>query len=294
MVRALLWLFAVGCLIWAISLPGPVSIPLAAVLLVVAGLSCLYRPPDNHIGVIYRLGRLWRFLGPEEWTWLIPLVDQVRSPICHSPRQTTVKISDLLTQDRVPISLELQGFYQLDPRLAEGDFRLQFLYVPEARWEAILGNILQEVAGEVTGGFTFRNLLTSAGRNRLKQMLSEELARCVRGLGIRVDRRDGVTVLALRPMDLSWFRLQPLLEGIRERGAEEDEPWKALVLEWAAAVGQNGRTPQTLITPGGNQGDMGTRPRREAGTTRRPGGPGPETGREVDTLRVIPLGPRGG
>ncbi len=292
MIRILLWLLAVGLLIWAILLPGSVTIPLAAALLIVAGLSGLYRPPDNHIGVVYRLGRLWRFLGPEEWTWLIPLVDQVRRPICHLPRQTTARISDVLTQDRVPVSLELLGFYQLDPRLAEGDFRLQFLYVPESRWEAILGNILQEVVGEVVGYFPFRNLLTSAGRSRLKQTLSEELARRVRGLGIRVDRRDGVTVSALRPMDLSWFRLQPLLEGIRERGAEEDEGWKALVLEWAAAVGQNGRAPQTLITPGGNQAGAGTRPRQKAGTTRRPREPGPEAGREVDTSRVILLGSR--
>ncbi len=292
MVRALLWLLAVVLWVLVAFLPGPVIIP-AAVVLVLACLSNLYRPPDNHIGVIYRLGRLWRLVDPEEWVWRIPLLDQVRRPISRLPRQTTVKISDLLSRERIPIDLELLGFYQLDPRLAGENFRLQFLYIPESRWEEIVGNILREVAGEIVGRFPFQNLLTSTGRNQLKQALSEELARRVRGLGIEVDRRDGVTVSALRPMDLSWFRLQPLLEGIRERGAEEDETWRALVLEWAAAVGQNGSTPQTLITPGGNQ--AGPRPRRETRTAgRRPGEPGPEAGRETDTSRVILLGSRGG
>ncbi|MGB9724195.1 MAG: SPFH domain-containing protein [Chloroflexia bacterium] len=293
MVRVLLWLLAVALLVLAVFAPGPVTLSLATVALAVACLSCLYRPPDNHIGVVYRFGRLHRLLGPEEWTWIIPLLDRVRTPIGHLPHQMTVKISDLLTGDRIPIVLELLGFYQLDPRLADAGFRLQFLYIPETRWEEIIGNILREVAGEVVGSFPFRNLLTSTGRNQLKQALSAELARRVQGLGIGVDRHEGVTVLALRPMDLSWFRLQPLLEGIRERGTEEDETWRALVLEWAAAVGQNGSTPQTLITPGGNQ--AGPRPRRETGMAgRRPGEPVPEAGREVDTSRVILLGSRGG
>lgn len=293
MVRAFLWLLAVALLILAVFLPGPVTIPLATVALVVAGLSGLYRPPDNHIGVIYRLGRLWRLVDPEEWVWLIPLLDQIRRPISRLVHRAEVKISDLLTLDRIPIVLELLGFYQLDPRLAEEGFRLQFLYIPEARWEEIVGNILREVAGDVVGRFPFRNLLTSAGRNQLKRALSEELARRVRELGIEVNGHDGVTISALKPMDLSWFRLQPLLEGLRERGTEEDETWRALTLEWAAAVGQNGSTPQTLITPGGSQ--AGSRPRRETGPAgRRPEEPGPTPGREADTSRVVLLGSRGG
>lgn len=264
MFRAFLWLLAVALLLLAVFLPNPVTISLTVAALVVAWLSGLYRPPDNHIGVVYRLGRLRYLVGPEQWAWVIPLVDQIRSPIDCRPRQVAVEISGLLTLDRVPIALELLGLYQVDPRLAEDRFRLRALYTTEQKWEEIFQNALCGVAGEVAGGFLLEQLLDPAGRRDFGQMLSESLACHICQLGIHVDRRDGVMVSGLRPMDLTWFRLQPLLEGIRQGGAEADEALRALMLELAAAAGRNGGTYQTLVVPGGDS--TATRLRRGMGT----------------------------
>ncbi len=42
---------------------------------------CLYRPPENHLGVIYKFGRLSALAGPDQWIVAIPGIHEIKDPI---------------------------------------------------------------------------------------------------------------------------------------------------------------------------------------------------------------------
>jgi hypothetical protein len=308
---------SVGYILWGLALASLITtafefsvIWIAASLL---GLSlsysllhtCLYRPPEDHLGVIYQLGRLWRLVEPDRWIFVLPGVHTVKAPISLHVRRVPMTLSDLLTQDQVPIDCELIAFYQLDLRLADANFQSQALHIPEDGWNSVIKTVLQETANEVVGGIPFQQLLTPVGRNRLKRTLSALLAERVGRLGLMVSRQTGVSIQMLKPADAIWramrdrwaavslgeaalARVLPMLQELSQRHPEIG--WEALLLEWAAVMAKEGTVPQVLVAP-----DQGPAVAALAGTDRQQaeGQPeanatalGPNGKREVNLARL--------
>jgi len=223
---------------------------------------CLYRPPEDHLGVIYRLGRLSRLVQPDEWAIILPGIHQTKDPVSLHVRRLEVPLSELLTQDQVPVDCELIAFYRLDLRLAAADFRSEALQIPEVGWNSVIKTALQEIANEAIGGLTSQQLLTPVGRKRLKRILSALLAERVGHFGLVVSRQTGVSVQVLRPAEAIWeamvdqltavslgeaalARIYPMLEELSQRHPEIG--WEALLLEWASVMAKEGRAPQSLM-----------------------------------------------
>jgi regulator of protease activity HflC (stomatin/prohibitin superfamily) len=226
--------------------------------------ACIYRPPEDHLGVVYQLGRLWRLVEPNRLIFVLPGVRTVKDAISLHVRQVTVCLPDLLTQDQVPIDCELIVFYQLDPRLAVTDFQAQALRISEGGWNSAIKTVLQETAGEVIGGIPFQQLLKPSGRHRLKRALGALLAERLQRFGVVVDQRTGVSLQALKPADVIWQAMQerlaavslgeaalarvlPMVQELSQQ--HPDIGWEALLLEWAAVIAKEGAVPQVLVGP---------------------------------------------
>lgn len=250
-----------------------IGVPLLGLALLGLALpALLYRPPELHLGVIYRLGRFGRWVGPDEWTLVLPWLEQIRPPISLHLRRIEIKLSDLLAQDRVPIDCELIVYYQLDLRLADPHFWPQALLIPAEGWNSIVRTVLREAAAEVAGGLHSQQLLRPASRGLFKQRLSALLAERVLNLGMVVNPRTGVSVQALKPAEAIWqamldrlaaaslgeaalARVRPMLEALSQ--SHPDVAWEVLLLEWAAAVAQTGNSPQAIIAQPDSLGQGG-------------------------------------
>lgn len=269
---------SVGCILWGLALALLILVTLQSSLIWVAApllgvalsysllRGCLYRPPENHLGVVYKFGRLSELAGPDQWTVAIPGVHEIKEPVSRHLRRAEVSLCDLLTGDGVPMDCELLVYYQLDLRLARADFRAQALRIPNEGWNSIVKTALQEIAGEVIGGVNCDELLRPAGRGRLKRTLSALLAKRLEGLGLVINPQRGVSVLSVRPAGAIWqamldklaaeslgeaavSRLLPMLDELGKRNPEVT--WEALLLQWAAAATIEGGVPQVLIAPNG-------------------------------------------
>lgn len=274
----ILWGSAITSLILAAFKPSLIWV--AAPLLALAlsySLFCtfVYRPPENHIGAIYLFDRLWRLVGPDDLIVVIPGVHEIKPPISLHLHRVDITLSDVLTQDRVPVHCDLVVYYQLDLRYASTDFRSQALRIPDEGWDSIIRTVLSEKVNDVIGGVNLQQLLSPEGRGRLKRMLSALLAEQVQSLGILVNPRTGVSVQRLRPGYAVWHammeelaavalgeaaaaRVRPILEELSR--ADPKLAWETLLLGWAAAVVQQGNLPQLVIAPGDGLGRDGRTP----------------------------------
>jgi hypothetical protein len=175
-----------------------------------------------------------------------------------------VTLTDLLTQDQVPVDCELLVFFQLDLRRSSEHFRAQALHIPEEGWHSVIRNVLQETISEVVGGVGFQHLLTPVGRGHLKRTLGASLAARVQRLGLIVDPQTGISVQVLKPAQVIWqamvdrlaavslgeaarARIYPMLEELSQRHPEIG--LEALFLEWAAVIAKDGAIPQVLMAP---------------------------------------------
>ena len=242
-----------------------VALPLLALALVYTFIhACIYRPPENHLGVVYQLGRLWRLVDPSRWVFVFPGIHSVKDPISLYTRRLVVSLSDLLTQDQVPVDCELIVFYRLDLRLADADFLSEALHIPAEGWKSVIKTVVQESANEVIGGITSPQLLTPCGRNRFRQILNALLAERVQSFGVVISRQTGVSLQMLKPSELIWqamrerlaavslgeaalARVLPMLQELSRQ--HPDVGLEALLLEWAAVMVKEGAVPQVLVTP---------------------------------------------
>jgi hypothetical protein len=264
----ILWGLAAACLIFSAAF-RPSTIWVAAPLLGLA-LShsllyvCLYRPPEDHLGVIYRFARFSRLVKPDEWCFIIPGIHEIKDPVSLNVRRLEANLSDMLTQDHVPIHCKLTVYYQRDLRHADAHFRSQALYIPDEGWNSMIRTVLREAANEVVSGITFQQLLTPRKRRHFKWRLSALLAERVRHLGLIINPKTGISVQVLKPADVIWqalvdrsaavslgeaalARIHPILEDLSQRHPEI--AWETLLLEWAAAVTKEGTIPQVLVAP---------------------------------------------
>lgn len=230
----------------------------------------LYRPTENHVGVIYHLGRFSRFVDPDRWSPIIPWIEWVEKESKLDMRVANIQLDKVYTRNNIALDMELKIFYFVDLRLTDPDRRIQVLRFPsEAAWEEIIRTgITDIVRNAVILTRSFEELATQEGRNNLKQALSFALAERVRGFGILVNPRFGVNIVNLQPNaayqqalqeesiarmigTAAAERIQPLFEQFKDQNQEK--AFLTLVMQIAAAVAKNGQSPD-LIFP--NNGDF--------------------------------------
>jgi hypothetical protein len=251
------------------ALFAPVVVWVAAPLLALALTllmvhMCLYRPPEDHVGVVYKLGRFSRLVEPDEWVITLPGIHETKKPISLHARRLDAAFTEVPTKDQMPVDCKLVVFYQCDLRHADAALRTEALSMPDQSWNTVVGTALRECVEEVVSDIPFSELLSAEGRARLRQRLGQRLGRRVRPMGVLVNSGWGISVQMLRPAMAIWqamlelsaagslgeaalARVRPMLQEVSERHPEVS--WEALLLEWASVVAKDGTVPQMLVAP---------------------------------------------
>jgi hypothetical protein len=224
----------------------------------------LYRPTENHVGVIYRSGRFGRFADPDRWSVLIPGIDSVMKEVKLDMRTTHIQLNNVYTRDRVAIDLELKIFHQVDLRQVSQERLIQALRFPtENAWDEIVRTGITDITrNQVLASRSFAEITTPEGRSNLKQLLSFSLAERVRGFGILVNSRFGVNIINLQPNETlqealreenvartigtaAVDRLRPLFNEFGDQ--EQAKAFIALIMQIASAVARNGQSPDIIF-----------------------------------------------
>jgi regulator of protease activity HflC (stomatin/prohibitin superfamily) len=292
-VRYLAWFFfVVSTVIGAFNPAVLWAAGLLLILAVLLSLFGLYRPPENHLGAIYRFDRFHRLIEPDDWTVLWPQ-DHVKCDVNLRLHRTTIELSDLLTRDQRPLDCTLAVYFRRDLRLARPGFLPEALQIPIEGWQSIVQTIGREVAMEVAGDMQFQHLLTPTGYALLRHCLSRELANRARTLGILISSSTGVSIQALKPSGALWkammdrlaagalgeaalARVQPMFKGLCEK--HRQEAWNALLLQWASALARGDAAPQAVSIHGSGWGPAGHPAPFPAGKVTPTGSPAGQTG----------------
>ncbi|MBM4430953.1 MAG: hypothetical protein FJ026_11500 [Chloroflexi bacterium] len=223
---------------------------------------CFYRPPEDHLGVLYRFGRFARWVSPHEWAVRIPCIDKIHPPVCLQVRRLAATFHDLLTQDQVPLDCQLLVYYRIDLRRADVGFIPQALIISAAGWNSLVESTLREIAAQVVGSKRLQQWLCPAGYRDLKRALGAALAVQVSAQGVIVSPRTAVSIQALKPAETilhtmtdrftadasgeaALARVRPVVDELTRQHPEL--AWQVLLLEWAAAVVQQGNMPQMVL-----------------------------------------------
>jgi len=228
----------------------------------------LYRPSENHVGAIYRLGRFNRFADPDRWSPMIPWIEWVEKESKLDMRVANIQLGDVYTRNNIALDMELKIFFFVDLRLTHQDRRIQVLrFGSEAAWEEIIRTGITDIARNVIIlTRSFEELATQEGRSNLKHELSSALAERVRGFGILVNPRFGVNIINLQPNETyqqalqeesiahmigtaAADRIQPLFEQFKDQNQEK--AFLTLVMQIAAAVAKNGQSPDLIFPNNG-------------------------------------------
>jgi regulator of protease activity HflC (stomatin/prohibitin superfamily) len=224
----------------------------------------LYRPTENHVGVIYRFGRFNRFVDPDRWAFTCPFLESVFDETKLDMRTAQISFADVYTSDHVALDVDLKVFYLVDLREANEERRLQVLRFPtEGAWDEIVRTNLNDVArNQVFAGKYYEELVTPDGRGYLKQALSGALEERVRGFGILMNPRFAVNIVNIQPnsefkkalMEESAAkalgtaaaeRLTPVVQSFLDQ--KQEQAVVALIMQIASAVVKTGQIPDVMF-----------------------------------------------
>lgn len=221
-------------------------------------------PPDNHVAVIYRLGRFHRLVGPDQMTWLWPFLERARATISLAPRRQEMALKELPTQDGLPLDLRLTVCYQRDLRVAPAEFVTQALFLGETAWDLLVQDGVQEIVRQELAARPGAALLGAAEQIAFRTRLSAAVAERLRPLGIVLEPRTGLSILDIRPSGTVWRAMVdqvaagPLGEAARRRVSvllreaeqqQEQVARTALLLASAAGSVRDGAETQLVVGP---------------------------------------------
>lgn len=224
----------------------------------------LYRPTENHVGVVYRFGRFHRFVDPDRWTFTWPIFEEIFKETKLDMRTAQVSLTDIYTRDHVALDAEFKIFYFVDLREADVERRLQVLRFPtESAWGEIVSTGINDVVrNQIFAAKYYEELITPDGRGYLKQALSSALAQRVHGFGILMNPQFAVNIVNIQPnaefkkalMEESAAkalgtaaanRLNPLVQNFLDH--KQEQAVFSLLMQIASAVAKSGEIPDVMF-----------------------------------------------
>ncbi|MCW5849869.1 MAG: hypothetical protein KIT87_07280 [Anaerolineae bacterium] len=177
------------------SLPGWMG------LLGLAGLNALvlsvmiYRPPEDHLGVIMRWDHFSRWVLPCQWTLLVPLVDCLKEEINLQPRLLATAPHQTQTEEHIKVWVTLHVAFQFDPRLIQ-DFpmRNKILCLSDMELEGMVNKTVDGIVNNLIGGMSLDRVYRYYTNGDLALGLSQRVAGRLKPLGIRVNQLSGVVI----------------------------------------------------------------------------------------------------
>lgn len=264
-VRSVAWVLAIIAFILAILAHAVLwlALPLVALFVVLFVLGWLiYRPSEDHLAVVYFLGRFERWIPQHEWTLLIPWLEHIKREINLRPQVIRIVVPRIPTQDHLELTGEFNVMFRFDPRHVADELRTTVLDLSLVALEEAVKDKLQMVANDVIGRFTLEVAMDPAGYLRLGQRLSLRLAELLFPLGGVLDTMTSVSVLKLSPdasLLLAWrhkfasqvegeadlARVAPLIAQVA--GYPSRATMNILLAAYAAAIAASGQPPATIL-----------------------------------------------
>lgn len=254
-------LFTVSAsIVFGLLWPMAIGLMVVGFLLLLAFFShSLYRPPENHIGVWYRLGRFHDWILPDRWVMILPWLDEIHPPVNLSYRLVEVEVNMTLTSDQTPFEARILVSFILDPVSIDPQFLIQALSLSDKDWEVLVRIAVHEVLPEVVSQLNMEETLTPTGRQKLRARLGVMLQRQLAPFGICIDPHRGVSIQRLLPdrvvlqalieqksaTALGLATVERLLPLMKAAAANPDSARDTALLEWAAT--SNHQTGPGLI-----------------------------------------------
>lgn len=236
----------------------------------------LYRPTENHVGVIYsKWGKFKRFANPNEWTFLSSGFEEVTQEIRLDVRTAVLTLENVFTSDMVAVDIEMKAYYSVDIRKTSEEKKVQALrFEGDLPWQEIVKtNVTDIVRNIVVISHTYQELATDDGLSYLKRVISAHLANRLPSFGIIINNRSAVSIMNFQPnktfqealQEVSAAkaigtaavdRLRPLFEQFGDKN--QDDAFYTLVMQIAAVLGRTDKLPDIAIqnsndAPGGNR-----------------------------------------
>lgn len=250
----LVWGFGIGFFLFGLSFSN-LLLAFPAILFFFVGTfffirAMSFRPPNDCIAAVYRLGRVDRIIDSSQWTILVPRLDKPTTPTNLRMRSTHLFEQQALTQDLKLMEIKVHVTFSVDPRRAAEEFQTEELNYKDNEWESIVQQETQSVLIEIARGYTSEDLLSYVGLREFRGEMSASLAERLEDLGIAIHPTHGVRIDQLLPnrkvmqamieMNASpslgtaaQERMQPLLEAM---GATPAAGWQALLIGLASAI----------------------------------------------------------
>lgn len=233
----------------------------------------LYRPTENHVGVIYsRWGKFKRFANPNEWTFLSSGFEEVTQEIRLDTRTAVLTLENVLTSDMVAVDIEMKAYYSVDIRKTSEDKRVQALrFEGDLAWQEIMKTSITDIVRNIVViSHTYQELATDDGLSYLKRVISGHAASRLRSFGILINNRFAVSIMNFQPNktfqealqevsaakaigNAAVDRLRPLFEQFGDKN--QDEAFHTLVMQLAAVLGRTDKLPDIAIQ---NSSDVST------------------------------------
>lgn len=228
----------------------------------------LYRPTENHVGVIYsKWGKFKRFANPNEWTFLSSGFEKVTKEVRLDMRTAILKLENVFTSDMVAVDIEMKAYYSVDIRKASEDKRVQTLrFESDIPWEEIVKTSFTDIVRNVVViANTYQKLASDEGLSYLKQIVSRHAATRLQSFGILISNRFALSIMNFQPNrtfqealqevsaakaigNAAVDRLRPLFEQFGDKN--QDEAFYTLVMQIAAVLGKTDKLPDIAIQNG--------------------------------------------
>jgi hypothetical protein len=212
-----------------------------------------YRPSENHLGMVYWLGRFHRFVNPDEWTFLVPYFETVKFESPLSMRTAEFELRKVELQDGLTVDAHFKVFFKTDLRLTPSENLPQVLTFDGQEWPiAIIKTGMEDIArNQVLLGMSLDRLKSLRKSRVIKNLFSREIAARVGMFGILINEAYGAMLVNVQPNEAyanalqknmaakhigqaAIERLNPVLSAIKQM--RRDDARSALLLEIASKV----------------------------------------------------------
>jgi len=151
--------------------------------------------PDNHVVPILRGGLYRRVEGPG-YTFVLPLLEEVKDPIRTSIMGATHSFNEVRTREGIPLTVKLTVRYHFDPSvLSENMARVLLTIGPQPKTIAILlADLVEHELRRLVGLYGLNDIWQSHVRDKIEKELGERVAGQMRRLGVFLRDQDAVII----------------------------------------------------------------------------------------------------
>lgn len=225
----------------------------------------LYRPPENHLGVIYRFGRFHRMVPPDQWILRLPYIDTIHREISLYMRTADLQLKNVELRGGLTVDLRLKVFFKIVIQLVQPENFIQVMRFEGPEWAEMIKTSIEDIIrNQYFLAHTYPEIIDQRMTREIKRQISFEIANRMKAFGIAINDSHGVMVINLQPNntylkaveaskaaaslgEAALERLKPILDTLGK--LNPDDARRALLLELASKILEVEELPDLVITP---------------------------------------------